>query len=298
MTKKSKKADQEYVSGLADHKRFKKTLTPPLGQIPITPSSWINDRLRDMLWAVLAVNFWPRDKALAFFRHIANFVHFNQDCHDVTISGISRFEKKKRDKFIRNLTSWSMDAKDMLRPLMLFETIPAISEWKANLDNPVPEQDWKTLSDAVLESLWHQSENATDCRWIKLLCMMLGGKIYFPNEMKEKTRGILEYPNIENIQEIRATIRAMEIGFAGNPEAVEDWPNRFWRICYEKTGCMPETSKKDEDIQETEWNKQRQYYLEETRRVWMGLIEHLFETTSTSAIDASDLPLSMVPALE
>ncbi|TFH47520.1 MAG: hypothetical protein E4G89_07785 [Methanothrix sp.] len=286
MSKKGKKADRDNISNLADHKRFKKTLTPPLGQIPITPSSWINDRLPDMLWAVLAINFWPRDKALVFFRHIANFVHNNQDCDDITISGISHFEKEKREKFIRNLTSWSMDAKDMLRPLMLFECMPAISDWKAYLEDPLLEQDWKTLSDAVLESLWHQSEHATDCRWVKLLCMMLGRKIHFPVEMEEKACRILEYPNIGNIQEIRPTIRAMEIGFSGKMDTVKDWPKEFWKTCYEKTGCMPRTSKTDEDIQETEWIKQRQYYLEETRRIWMDLISHLFDTTSTTAIDA------------
>jgi hypothetical protein len=120
MSNKHKEQSKRMESSLAEHKRFKKQLKPPLAQINFTPSSWINDRLPDMLWAVLAIDYWPRDKALSFFRHIGKYVHDNQDCYDVTVTGINKFSKEKRQKFIRHMTSWSAEAKDMLRPLMFF----------------------------------------------------------------------------------------------------------------------------------------------------------------------------------
>jgi hypothetical protein len=287
MSKKRKKQGKRMETSLSEHKRFKKTLKPPLSQINLTPSSWINDRLPDILWAVLAIDYWPRDKALSFFRHIAKYVQNNQDCYDVTITGINNYAEEKRRSFIRHMTSWSRDAKDMLRPIMLFENMPGLSDWKMYLEDPVPEKDWGRLSNAVLKTLWHQSEEATDCRWIKLLCEIYGMKIYFRPEMKETVQGIIEYPNYGDLAHIRPTIRAMEISpFTKKIESELIWPRDFWKTCYEKTGCSPEKSKNDGNLRPKDWDNQRKHYIEETSRLRRSIIEHFLDTSSNSATDA------------
>jgi len=94
----------------------------------MTPSSWIDERLPEMLWAVLVIGNIERETALNFFRHIADYVSKNQDCYDVTLTGISKFAEDKRKEFIRTATNWSDEVKTALRPLLLFPDLPAISD--------------------------------------------------------------------------------------------------------------------------------------------------------------------------
>ncbi len=51
---------------LAKHKRNKKTLSPPFAEMNFTKSSWIDDRLPDLLWAILIVVSMPREESLQF----------------------------------------------------------------------------------------------------------------------------------------------------------------------------------------------------------------------------------------
>ena len=60
---------REDFSPLDQHHRRGKVLTPPLMRIPgITPQSWLNDRLPDMLWAALLTQALPRDQ---YIRHLS-----------------------------------------------------------------------------------------------------------------------------------------------------------------------------------------------------------------------------------
>lgn len=272
---------------LSGHKRYKKTLQPPLSQLNLTPSSWINDRLPDMLWAVLAIGFWSREKALAFFRYVAKFVENNPECYLITFAGIGGLSVGKRLKLIKYMLSWSDDTKEMLRPLMFFQTLPGFSEWKKLLDDAVPEKDWKRLGDAVLKVLWHQSEAATDCRWVKILCRMVGGKMKLDISMKDTARGIIEYPNYGDLRKIRPSIRATEITFESQKRNIDySWPQNFWKTCFEKTICSPESLAYKEKLDAKTWETSRRHYLEETRRLRMSLIDHFLQTSVTTAIDA------------
>ena len=61
-----KKEERRNESKLSDHKQFKKELKPPLLQINLTPSSWVDKRLPEMLWAVLVIGNIERKIALNF----------------------------------------------------------------------------------------------------------------------------------------------------------------------------------------------------------------------------------------
>ena len=84
-------------STLKDHTQHKKELNPPFlsNGFNMTMSSWFNDRLPEMLWAVLVIGNLEREDALIFFRHVANFVEKNKECWDITITGISELIVKK-----------------------------------------------------------------------------------------------------------------------------------------------------------------------------------------------------------
>ncbi|MFH0816363.1 MAG: hypothetical protein V1934_06070, partial [Methanobacteriota archaeon] len=74
------KKDNKMESKLKDHKQNKKVLLPPLlnPKLKITTTSWQNDRLPEMLWAVLVVGNTSREVSLDIFRYIAKYVHENQ----------------------------------------------------------------------------------------------------------------------------------------------------------------------------------------------------------------------------
>jgi len=283
---------REMETKLSGHKRDKKKLTPPFLQIEnISKSSWIDDRLPEMLWAVLAIVNFEREKALDFFRHVAKFVKDNPDCYDVTLMGISRFPKKKRKEFILHLVSWSQDIKDTLRPMLLFPELPAITDWKGELNNPIEKEDWQELSEGVAKTFWHQSQEATDCRWIKLFSQIFGGKMKFSQEMKDTLRGIFEYPNYGDMRKIRLSIRAMEIAPNTNEKDLKGtWAKAFWEYCFDKTGCTPEHDvnkkiKKRQQELADECKQVRKHYFDETVELRNKLIDHALKTAKTSSVD-------------
>ena len=280
-------------SKLSDHKRYKKELKPPFLQIgKVTPSSWIDERLPEMLWAVLVIGNVEREKTLNFFRYIADYIQNNPDCYNITLSGIGKFPEAKRKGFIERASSWSDEVKTALHPLTLFPNIPAIDDWKNSLDKTIPKDDWQKLSEAISKSYWHQSQEATDCRWIKLFCIILGGKMKFPREMEDTVRGVFEYPNYGDLRHIRPFIRASEI--APDPTSKEgssEWSRNFWQYCFDKTGCIPEeaVSEKIKDRQKKlsdEMEDTRKHYFKETIEVRNKLIDHFFSTSKVSAIDS------------
>src|SRR5262245_4254436 len=118
---------------LAGHRRHKKILKPPLAELDFTFSSWIDMRLPDMLWAVLLHYGVGRDAALQAFRRVAEFVHDNPECCDVTLSGIGTFDPDKRRQFIAHLVASAEQARQSLRPLLLFVALPGFQEWQAEL---------------------------------------------------------------------------------------------------------------------------------------------------------------------
>ena len=291
------KEERKNESKLSDHKQFKKELKPPLLQINMTPSSWIDERLPEILWAVLVIGNIERETALNFFRHIANYVSKNQDCYDVTLTGINKFNEDKRKEFIRIATSWSDEIKTALRPLLLFPDLPAISDWKNSLDAPVVKDDWQKLSKGVSKTFWHQSEEATDCRWIKFLCQIAGGKVKFSSAIEginDTLKGVLEYPNYGDLRHIRPFIRASEIGTPVDPKSKDspsEWSQNFWQYCFDQTGCIPEEAVREriKNRQKTlseEMENARKHYFKETVEVRNKLIDHFFATSKTSAINS------------
>ena len=258
-------------------------------------SSWFDERLPEMLWAVLIIGNIERDEALTYFRYIAKYVEGNQDCSSVTLTDISHLSKEKRKAFIRHFANYSQDINNILRSLLLLPELPCFDDWKEFLPEPKPKEDWQKLSKGVALTFWHQSQEATDCRWIKFLCQIVGGKMKFFSSIKdidETLKGVFEYPNYGDLKHIRPFIRASEI--TPDPKNIgksSEWAKYFWKYCFDKTGCYPEeaVNKKIQRRQEklaNEMEDSRKHYFDETKIVRNKLIDHFFATSQTSTIDS------------
>lgn len=290
----SENTEKKNETPLKGHTREGKELNPPFlaNGMRMKNSSWFDERLPEMLWAILVIGNLERDRALEYFRYIAKYVQVNQDCFNVTLTGIASLPDDKRKAFIKYFSSYSEEVNLILRILLLFPNLPAYGDWKEIYSNPDPTSDWQKLADAVLKSAFHQSQEATDCRWIKILCVILGGKLQFPRAMEETVRGILEYPNFGDMKSVRPSIRAMEITPAPEENGGESiWATSFWKYCFDNTGCFPEeaVNKKIQLRQEKlseEMEESRKVYFPQTKEIRNKLIDHFFETSKTSSIDS------------
>lgn len=281
-------------SSLKDHKLHKKELNPPFlaNGINMTTSSWFDERLPEMLWAVLIVGNMDREDALKFFRYVAEFVASNHECWDVTLTGISRLPEEKRKLIIKHFANYSEKISNNLCAMLLFSELPCFTDWKEAVPEPNPEEAWQILGQGISKTFWHQSQEATDCRWIKVLCAIVGDRIKFAKSLENKVQEILEYPNRGDIHSVRPSIRAMEIGpWYAQEIGKSKWAKYFWQYCYDHTGCIPEESvnQKIKDRQKKfidEMDESRSHYYQETVEIRKKLISHFFLTSKTSAIDS------------
>ena len=291
--KKSRYDNLRNVTDLSKHKKQKKVLIPPFLQIKnLKTESWLNERLPEMLWAVLIIGNIERKEALDFFRYLANFIKENPECYDITITGISKLKVNKRKEMLKIMMSYSEEIRDILSALLLFKNLPSYDDWKNDLNDPIPKEDWLKISRGVVKTFNHQSEEATDCRWLKVLCALISGKLNFPVGAVDEIRGIFEYPNYGDLRYIRPLIRSTEIvPFKEAVEEKNNWASDFWQYCFNETVCVPE-EQYDKKIKSrsSKFKKEieivRKHYIDETKKIRHELIKHFFNTMQTTTIDS------------
>ncbi len=116
---------------LSKHKKEGKNLLPPFRQLTgMSPSSWKDDRMPEMLWAVLLIGNLDREEALDVFRKVADLVKQKPELLDITHSGIAKWSRENRLNFINLLKESHSEAQKILRSLVIFPALPGYSEWK------------------------------------------------------------------------------------------------------------------------------------------------------------------------
>lgn len=258
MSKKKKKSNRTPIE---KHKRKGKKLEALFSSFSQNTQSWKDDRLPEMLWATLIISNLEREKALEFFRFVIRLCRNNDEFADITHSGITQLSIENKEEIIRKFCSYSDEVTLSLRPLTLLEDLPDVDIWKQYLSESNPEEDWRVIGKAVLDCLDHQSQESTDCRWVRLLSAVTTGKLSFPESMRERIEDLLEYPNKGNMREVRPFIRATEIMLS--PMLFQNkssWSEIFWKNTFIQTLCLPiphETYDKPKQIEYTRLEKIR-----------------------------------------
>ncbi|MBS9829317.1 DUF5677 domain-containing protein [Vibrio alginolyticus] len=266
-------------TALLDHKKVGSELQPGFAQLgdKMTFSSWSNERLPEMLWAAIIRVIQEQDLAIAEFRRIIKFVSEHSEkekLSDLTITGISKLDEELRNEFLDFLTSNPKTA-SALTVLKLFNNLPAKDSWLKFL--PPSEPELNILMTAVGMCLPHQSQEATDCRWLKLMLMVVGGKFHAPREMVEPW---INYPYEGDQRSVRPSIRSCEMTI--NPMVEQDltWSNDFWAESWENTPCLelvPESGTNSEE---------RCCDLDDIHKLRGELETHWEKTHSTTGVDA------------
>ena len=287
--KKKKRKRKTSKSGrnrtpISGHKHIRGQLLPPFatamdamdGKMQL--SSWMNDRLPEILWAALIIASVDRDYALGQFRRILNFIgkhEQKEQFHDLTLTGIANLDKTLRTELIRFIVE-PPEASLALCALRLFDALPGREEWDQEL--PLIEPNVDLLMDAVGNTLWHQTQEATDCRWVRLMAKIISGKMHIPNEMVDEWR---KYPNEGDQHSVRSTIRASEIALDMPKPPDLTWPKAFWEEAWANTPCIILEQRHSQPSIDETVTVTRQAISELYKR----LGDHWIQTHLTTAID-------------
>jgi hypothetical protein len=268
---------------ISGHTRSKNELIPPFAAMDmavggkIAFSSWMNNRLPEMIWAALIRASVKQDYALGQFRRILNFLarHASKESlSDITLTGISKLDESTRGELIAFIIE-PPETAHALATLRLFESLPARDTWDKLLPNVPP--DVPLLMRAVGATLWHQSQEATDCRWLRIMGQVVTDRFHIPGEIAEEWFG---YPNVGDQRSVRPNIRAAEIA----PDSLEPpdltWPNAFWDEAWKNTPCLILTKK------QTVVPFSNLVTLQRVKEIRELICEHWENTHNTTAIDA------------
>ena len=285
--KSQKKPQQKNYSTITQHKLKGKKLIPPIYQIGNQENvSWMNDRLPEMLWAILLITHLPRDYALNVFRQVAKYIDdLPEDGKfgDVTHTGISTLPPEHQDAVLSIIVAHP-EQRGILASLLLLDNLPSREAWVKALSTDKADDDWQLLMSAVAHTLGHQTQEATDCRWVKVICALLAEKIKIALETREESehsvKKILYYPDHGDPSEARASIRDTEMMLNQIYPNQYKWSAKFWSECLAKTSCFRFNSNF------TKENVVAGTTIEHFAEVRDLFFEHTHKTQTTSSVDA------------
>ena len=212
-------------------------MVPPLADLNLTLNSWLHERIPEMLWAALILDSCGRELGLAEFRRILEFIGHHErkeELYDLTHSGIARLEDGLRGEFISCIVA-SSKSSDALSPLLLLDSLPAREDWTKHLR--LDDFEVEQLMKAVNQVLLHQSQEATDCRWLRVMAQIIGGRICFTKELEGHLEELRCYPHDFDQAQVRPSIRAIETTLDVEDIATRTWAESFWDEMWRKTPC-------------------------------------------------------------
>jgi len=205
----------------------------------MTPSSWLDDFLPEVLWAALIVDRLDRDDALAAFRALAHAVDESAIAlpdGQITHSALAD-DSVETVEAVSTLLCKDSAVGDALCPLRLLPDLPGYDAWSVAVGPLDSEMEgWARLASAVTSCFDHQSQSATDCRWIMVLARLVSGKLHLG--VPDRDREILDYPHRGDMRAVRPFIRAAEMALR-NMDGPTEWPEVFWHSCLDSTECGP-----------------------------------------------------------
>lgn len=236
-------------SALESHTRRRGGLDSPFRKISgATFSSWYSRFMPNVLWACVLSSILDRNDYLSLFRRTVMAAHENVDeelrPRMLTHSFLSTATNDTFDA-IFDAVLGDDAARPLLRSLGLIEALPDRHHWIRNLGEADPIADWSPLVHAVADNFDHQSERATDVRWLKVMHEVVSGQMVFPEEMADLLEDFRLYPNRGEMTRVRPHIRAIEMslrtiesGGAPTIEAPALMGESFWVEMKAKTDCI------------------------------------------------------------
>lgn len=234
-----KKASEENITPLAQHKTEGKKLIPPFASLNMQRRSWVNDALPEVLWATIVITHLPREEALDIFREVSDRLgSFTQGLErqevifDATHSGLKNLKEEQARQII-GIICYHAKVRKLLRSMLFYKELPLYDLWKESIDQKPEKEDWEILKIAISKTLFHQSQEATDCRWLKILFFIKFNVFLMPSEQRNE---IVGYPDVGDIRAVRPSIRATEL-MHDTFIKKDNWCDAFWDASLRLTAC-------------------------------------------------------------
>lgn len=193
--------------------------------------SWSQNRLPEYFWLCLILDKFGRKTGLKKSCLILNKLHeINKGVTTPAFSLILKLNEEEQNKLYTYIIR--IAGKETLAPLTLLYTYSDYPSFSRCFCNPIISfvNRQEIISDVMKKNYFHQSEFATDTRFLILYFLLLNGNIHMPMQEYDL---ILEYPHLEHSNEkmriIRPTIRSMEMVILNLEKLNIQFLEDFWR---------------------------------------------------------------------
>lgn len=288
--KAKKKGKRKYadhnISGINQHKREGSRLIPPLAQLNMTTSSWADDHMPEMLWAVLLTGVLERNHYLQLFRQVAKTCREwspseSEPASDpsffVDMTRLSEVDDENFKAFAEIILAHPLGYA-ALRPMLLIESLPGLERWKSTLAVEPAKDDWLTVARSVAGVLDHQSQRSTDIRWFKLVVTMIAGRLLFPETAREFVEEVRLYPDQGDMRSVRPQIRSAEMMIRRTNLAA--WIPSFWSQALSQTKCLDPSGESGYEFIEPQIDRESLW------EVRLGVIARFHEHVQPKRVDA------------
>lgn len=231
-------------SKLSDHTFKKGKFITPINSLPLIQEfedekSWTYGRMPEYLWIGLLLKYYGRDEGLRKSYGIISTLHkLAPDLYTARLSQVLKLDTDIQKRFYDYIVS--NGAKEALAPLTIFLTAskaPVFSEYFYCSEQSA-EDRCESIIQAMHDIMDHQSNEATDIRFVALYFNLLSGKLHL---QKEQVNLLMTYPVSKQTDEImrmaRPTVRSLEMMVLTFEKAESVYLKEFWRCVSEMTDC-------------------------------------------------------------
>lgn len=231
-------------SKLSDHKFKHGIFITPINSLPKMhefedEKSWTYGRMPEYLWIGLILKYYGRDEGLSKSYRIISALHrLAPELYTARMSQIITLQKDIQKNFYDYIIS--IGAKEALTPLTIFLTAskaPVFAEYFYCTEQSV-EDRCETMIQTIRDIMDHQSNEATDIRFVALYFNLLSGKVHL---LKKQVDILRSYPTANHSDEImriaRPTVRACEMMILTFEQINSTYLKEFWRCISEMTDC-------------------------------------------------------------
>lgn len=229
---------------LSEHKFIKGKFITPINSYPFVheledESSWAYGRMPEYLWIALILKYFGRDNGLKKSCSIILKLHkLVPDLYTPRMSQILTLQADIQKEFYDYIIF--IGAKKALAPLTIFLTVsktPIFAEYFYCPEQSIKDR-YETIIQTMNDIMGHQTNEATDIRFVVLCFTLLSGKIV----LKKEQLNLLEaYSTSNHGDEImciaRPTVRSLEMLILNSEEIDYKYLKDFWRCLSEMTDC-------------------------------------------------------------
>jgi len=231
-------------SKLSEHTFKKGRFITPLNSLPMMKEledekSWTYGRMPEYIWIGLILKYFGREEGLKKLYYIISKIHnVAPDLYTVRLSEILKIDTNIQEEIYEYIIS--LGVKDAISPLTIFLTVsqaPVFAKYFYIYKQGI-EDRCKAIVETMSEIMDHQSNEATDIRFVAVYFNILSGKMHL---LKEQVNLLISYPASKHIDEImrvaRPTVRSLEMMILTFENTDSEYLKGFWRCVSEMTEC-------------------------------------------------------------